>query len=360
MLLPTLVLSCLPSCSELQTGLAGKELGKPMRILAVDDDQSIVEILELALISMGHEEVCTARCAAEALDTIDISAEPFDCILLDIQMPETDGVELCSMIREIPGYRKTPIIMLTAMSDRKYIDRAFVSGATDYITKPFEAIELNARLAIAERLNNEIRANARNTSKLDQMTEELVYEPAVNLEDSFDVDDVPGYMNFHAFLNYLAKLDHAKFFLAEMMVVKIADIGTIFKRCGARHYIEYVTDVAEAVSDNIYGKDCVLSYAGYGYFVIANAGTSGHYLSDELDLQIQQSVEQMGLVFPDSEAIKAHIVQSNIKKPTVFGGLGNQRIIQSLIEEVEQDLSTQYRSHGAPFSQDNMAAMSAV
>jgi len=172
-----------------------------MKILAVDDDQSIVEILELALISMGHEEVQTARCAATALDIIDITREPFDCILLDIQMPKTDGVELCAMIRDIPGYRKIPIIMLTAMSDRKYIDRAFVAGATDYITKPFEAIELNTRLAVAERLTNEIRVNAQNSSKLDQMTEELVYEPAVNLEDSFDVDDVPGYMNFPVFLN---------------------------------------------------------------------------------------------------------------------------------------------------------------
>jgi CheY-like chemotaxis protein len=353
-------LSCLLSFKELQTGCAGNEMGKHMRILAVDDDQSIVEILELALISMGHEEVSTARCAAEALDTIEISGEPFDCILLDIQMPETDGIELCSMIREIPGYRKTPIIMLTAMSDRKFIDRAFVAGATDYITKPFEAIELNTRLAVAEKLNNEIRENSKRPNKLDQMTEELVYEPAVNLEDSFDVDDVPGYMNFYAFLNYLAKLDHAKFFLAEIMVVKIADIGTIFKRCGGRHYIEYVTDVAEAISDNVLGKDCVLSYAGYGYFVIANAGTSGHYLSDEFNFQIQQTVEQMGLVYPDGEQIKAHIVQSSVKKPTVFGGTGNQRIIQKLIEETEHSLSEQYRSHGAPFSQDYMSTMSAV
>ncbi len=328
-----------------------------MRILAVDDDQSIVEILELALISMGHEEVQTARCAATALDIIDIAPEPFDCILLDIQMPDTDGVELCAMIRDIAGYRKTPIIMLTAMSDRKYIDRAFIAGATDYITKPFEAIELNTRLAVAERLTNEIRANATNSSKLDQMTEGLIYEPAVNLEDSFDVDDVPGYMNFQVFLNYLAKLDHAKFFLAEIMVVKIADIGTIFKRCGGRHYIEYVTDVAEAISDNVYGKDCVLSYAGFGYFVIANAGTSGHYFSDEFDSQIQQSVEQMGLVFPDATPIKAHIVQSKIKKPTVLGGLGNQRIIQSLIDATEQGLSAQYRTTGTPLSKDFMATM---
>ncbi|MFT5160249.1 MAG: CheY-like chemotaxis protein [Paracoccaceae bacterium] len=330
-------------------------MGKKMRILAVDDDQSIVEILELALISMGHEEVLTASCAAEALDTIDISSETFDCILLDIQMPETDGVELCAMIRDIPGYRKTPIIMLTAMSDRKHIDRAFVAGATDYITKPFEAIELNARLSVAEKLNAEIRENSASNkktsgNKLNDMADALVYQPAVNIEDSFDVDDVPGYMNFHAFQNYLHQLDHAKFLLGEILVLKIADISAIFERCGPKRYIEYVTDVAEAVSDNIYGADCVLSYAGYGYFVVTSSSAAGQCLSNELYSDVQQSVKSMGLLYPDREIIPTMIVQSSVKKPTVFGGLGNQRIIKLLIEETEQDLATRFSSEGSPFN----------
>jgi len=319
-----------------------------MRILAVDDDQSIVEILELALISMGHEEVQTARCAAEALDTIDITAEPFDCILLDIQMPETDGVELCSMIRDIPGYRKTPIIMLTAMSDRKHIDRAFVAGATDYITKPFEAIELNSRLSVAERLSSEIRENSVSKNKLDEITDNLVYQPAVDLEDSFDIDDVPGYLSYQAFQNYLQQLDHSKFFLGEILALKIADISMIFDRCGPKRYIEYITDVAEAVSDNVFGDDCVLSYAGYGYFIIAVVGSGETRLSDELFCLVQQSVEEMGLVFPDGSHIPTAIVQSTIKKPTIFGGLGNQRIIKSLIDEVESRIGESDYAQGEP------------
>lgn len=305
-----------------------------MRILAVDDDPFIIEILELALLSLGYESVEVAQCAAEALDKADISTLPYDCILLDIQMPETDGIELCAMLRKMPEYRKIPIIMLTAMSDRNYIDRAFAAGATDYITKPFEAIELKSRLALAERLNVEIRNSSAAKSRLDEMADELVHQPFVSLGESFDIDDIPGYMNFNSFQNYLQQLDHGKFFLGEMMAMKIVGIDEIFERCGDKRYVEYISDVAEAVSDNLYGEACVLTYAGYGQFIIANS-SGGQTLSDELYSLVQLSVEQMGLVYPDGQAIPTALVQSSVKKPVLFGSSGNHRVITTLISETE-------------------------
>ena len=123
-----------------------------MRILSVDDDPIILELLVAVLASMGHTEVTTAESAVEAFEIIKNDPEPFDCFLLDIQMPEIDGIQLCKSLRFIPEYKRTPILMITAMSDKAYIERAFASGATDYVTKPFDIVELGARIKVAESL----------------------------------------------------------------------------------------------------------------------------------------------------------------------------------------------------------------
>ncbi len=309
-----------------------------MKILAVDDDPFIIEVLELSLMSMGYGEVKTAQCAASALDIMDIADTPFDCVLLDIQMPETDGIELCEMIRNTPGYRKTPIIMLTAMSDRKYIDRAFAAGATDYVTKPFEPVELKTRLSIAQNLNREIQTSRRAKSKLDELTQSLVYEPAIELEDSFDIDDMPGYMDYDSFRNYLLQLDRSKLFLGEVTALKVAGIKPFYRQFGPRSYIDYITDIADAISENIYSDTCLFSYAGFGHFIVANTGNDRYSLSDELGIMVQHTVAQMGLVDKLGGEIDTRIIQSSIRAPGLFSGFGNERVIEAVMVEAENRL----------------------
>lgn len=101
-----------------------------MKILAVDDEPIFVEILEVALGELGYHDVTPAFSAQAALREIEHSKETFDCILLDIRMPGTDGVQLCRMIRAMPRYNRVPIMMVTSMSDRSFIDAAFNAGAT--------------------------------------------------------------------------------------------------------------------------------------------------------------------------------------------------------------------------------------
>jgi CheY-like chemotaxis protein len=79
----------------------------------------------------------------------------FDCFILDVQMPGMDGIELCRQIRAIEVYKDTPIIMNTAVADRDYIDAAFAAGATDYLTKPVDEVEVKARLGVIEQLVTE-------------------------------------------------------------------------------------------------------------------------------------------------------------------------------------------------------------
>jgi CheY-like chemotaxis protein len=104
-------------------GKAGK-----MRVLVVDDEPGILELLKTALGALGAYEVSIASSGMDALRIIDTAERPFDCLLLDIQMPKMNGITLCREVRQIPLYQDTPIIMLTAMSEKKYVDQAFTSG----------------------------------------------------------------------------------------------------------------------------------------------------------------------------------------------------------------------------------------
>ena len=110
------------------------------RILVVDDELSIVKFLRANLESRGYE-VLTAMDGAEALKTIEMELP--DLIILDIMMPEMNGFEVCSRLRE---WSQTPIIMLSARGDVSDKVKCLDLGADDYITKPFGASELIARV----------------------------------------------------------------------------------------------------------------------------------------------------------------------------------------------------------------------
>ena len=83
-------------------------------------------------------------------------APAVDVVLLDIVMPEMDGVEACARIRNDARYADMPIIMVTSLDDMDSLANAFVAGATDYITKPVNRVELVARVRAALRLKQEL------------------------------------------------------------------------------------------------------------------------------------------------------------------------------------------------------------
>ena len=132
-----------------------------MRILIVDDSQDSRDIVEAALISGGYREIAMAASGWDAFKFLDIGKdkdEPpvADIILLDVMMPEIDGIETCARIRNDPRYADTPIIMVTSLDDMESLSNAFVAGATDYVTKLVHRIELIARVRSALKLKGEL------------------------------------------------------------------------------------------------------------------------------------------------------------------------------------------------------------
>jgi putative two-component system response regulator len=113
------------------------------QVLVVDD---VVENIQMAMniLREEHYDLSFALSGKEALDTV--TQKQFDLILLDIMMPQMDGYEVCSRLREMPDYSEAPIIFLTAKSDIDSLSKAFEHGGSDYVTKPFHAEELLSRV----------------------------------------------------------------------------------------------------------------------------------------------------------------------------------------------------------------------
>ena len=129
-----------------------------MKILVVDDEQLLVKGMKFNLENEGYT-VETAYDGATAIDMA--KAGNFDLIILDLMMPQVDGLTACMRIRE---FSNVPIIMLTARSEDADKIIGLESGADDYITKPFNILELKARIrALLRRANAAPQQKAQST-----------------------------------------------------------------------------------------------------------------------------------------------------------------------------------------------------
>ena len=126
-------------------------MSKIPKILVVDDDPDIVEILRYNL-SLGGYDVKSAFNGKEAIKKAKIFLP--EIILLDVMMPEMDGIEACSLIKEIPSLVNTRIIFLSARSEDYTQLSAFDAGADDYISKPVKPKILLKKIeSIFKRIN---------------------------------------------------------------------------------------------------------------------------------------------------------------------------------------------------------------
>ena len=111
-----------------------------MKLLVIDDEQLLVKGIKFNLENEGYE-VLTGYDGIEAVEIA--KREPVDLIVLDLMMPRLDGLGACQQIRE---FSDVPIIMLTAKADDMDKLLGFEHGADDYLTKPFNILELKARI----------------------------------------------------------------------------------------------------------------------------------------------------------------------------------------------------------------------
>ncbi|PYI50667.1 PP2C family protein-serine/threonine phosphatase [Paenibacillus flagellatus] len=132
-----------------------------MRILVVDDNPTNLMVVREMLKKAGYAQIETAASAGDMfrLLRIEDSATPaatsYDLILLDMMMPGIDGIEACRRLQQSEAMRDVPVIMVTAVGDSNKLAEALDAGASDFVTKPINRIELLARIRAALRLKAE-------------------------------------------------------------------------------------------------------------------------------------------------------------------------------------------------------------
>ena len=126
-----------------------------MKILVADDDKEIVELLSIYLQNEGYEPV-KAYDGKDALSKVRTNPD-IELLILDIMMPEVDGMQVVKALRK---ESQIPIIMLTAKSTDMDKIKGLVAGADDYVTKPFNPLEIMARVkSLLRRTKMQVKAN---------------------------------------------------------------------------------------------------------------------------------------------------------------------------------------------------------
>lgn len=239
-----------------------------MRLLAVDDDELILEMVGVFLDTIGYSDVECVTSGAEALAAIAEAKIPFDCILLDIQMPGMTGIQLIPEIRAIEAYAFTPIIMLTAMSDRSWIAQAFAAGAWDYVAKPFELFELEARLHAAElRLAESKRFFARPEHAPVQLEIAAKRQIALPRRQSGDTPTKNGMVLEDAFENCVQRIINEAGADLRVFVIELEEFNKTLYDLSDEAQASYPAEMALQLSRSLSSHQSIVTYRGDGQFL---------------------------------------------------------------------------------------------
>lgn len=255
-----------PSHELLQGQSEGSD--SAMKILAVDDDAFILEIIPKIASKVGYPDVITANCGAKALELIEKSAEAFDCILLDINMLGMDGIDLCARIRSMNAYKDTTIIMLTAMTDMDHLERAFLAGASDYTTKPFDVIEFGDRLQIAHARTMTRRSGGGEAFDRRKQNNEI----AASWQGAKlgSVAGVTALIDYASLQNYLNRLTDS----AVVGTYAMSIVADWPNTTDEPHQIDALPRIIAAIDDVFKFSRYVMACAGPGLFVVVSNSAS--------------------------------------------------------------------------------------
>ncbi len=286
-----------------------------MRILAVDDEPYILELMPMLAAKFGFNDVTTASSGQLALDAIATVKLPFDCLLLDINMPGMDGIELCRRVRQLAGYRVTPIIMLTAMSEREYIENAFKAGATDYAIKPFDIVELGARLRLAHELVI-ARCQAEMVKDLQAGSGNSIAQlPVFSLFETIPIDGIKAVIDFASFKNFFKQISRAGLAASHVIAIKVDRIEEFYICATAAEFTYALREVADAINDVLNTSGCLISYGGNGLFLVISS-SAAQLSATGIEADVQQLLDEKNLEYDSGAPLDLEVSIGNPVQPS--------------------------------------------
>ena len=170
------------------------------KIMIIDDERMIIQYVIELLSSWGYDYNFVTK-PKRVLENL--ALDPVDLILLDINMPEIDGITLLKQLKELPEYAHIPVIMMTGDIKEETLATCFEHGASDFITKPIKSLVLKARIKtqienkiLYENLDNKVKERTREIEDKNEelkqyieelkVTEEMMHERQIDLEHSLE------------------------------------------------------------------------------------------------------------------------------------------------------------------------------
>jgi len=307
-----------------------------MKIMVVDDDEIMRDLLKVMLAGKGYDKVTAVASGDEALHQIVETETPFDCFLLDLQMPDMDGVELCGHLRNVLLYRKTPILMITAAGQKANMERAYAAGATDYVTKPFDVVELLARVGVVEQLIAEIEYADYFRRTLEAKASLSVREKHVAFKYSTIIEEVDRFISMLAMQNYLNRVPHQQSGRMAAYALQIPEMWPIYQGMSAREYHQFLTDISAVLLRSIPSAFKFASYAGNGMFLFVHdieAIPDIHEIEEHVDFALNKSK----LVIDSSGAnVALRACFGQVFPHKIFAAKGSYQFIFNALESAQQ------------------------
>lgn len=261
-----------------------------MKILAVDDDEHICELLTAAVAAKTDHTIVTVTSGPDAIRALSKAKVPFDCFLLDVQMPILDGITLAKKIRKTKPYARTPILMLTAMSQKKYIDAAFEAGASDYVTKPFDFLELFTRINIAERQVAEQRELSVSMSEKAALKNDLIFNTAHSLSEPIEITGVTQLVGCMAFEKHVLDMPRRQRMRTQAFALKVTTAESAYTTLSAVAFRQLLTDIGSELMSVLAHDAARVTYRGDGVF-IGTLPNSADYSSARFEAELNSRLE---------------------------------------------------------------------
>ena len=263
----------------------------------------------------------TAPSGPAALDMIKAQKVPFDCMLLDVDMPEMDGIELCRRIRTVHGYEDKPILMLTAKTDSISIEKAFAAGANDYIAKPFNLKDIYNRIRVAERLLVSSKTIKRiDASDLSKEGTQVAED--ITLADKVFLANVGRLILSFSLGNYITQLDRSELDNYQVFGVSIDDAERIFEQTSQQGFLHLLTSVAETLTDLITCPHLLMSYEGNGAFLCITRDPNLPEW-DRMEAGLQAKLDALNLLSND---LKQESISLSVGTPIAPNANRTQRV----------------------------------
>lgn len=288
-----------------------------LRVLSIEDDLIMQDMISATLEARGGYRVDFAETGAQGLTMLTQGLRKFDCLLIDVNLPDMTGIQFTEKARVLRGYDETPMIVVTKSDDEATIVDAFCAGATDFLAKPFIPSELIARLSAAQP-----QMSKKGSAGL----------PAPRRQTLPALPGVAGqaYRSSEVFLNFLQSLDPGQVRKTTLLAV---DHGAARDMAAAGNEPDSILSAIIGALTRVFDRRLVICTSMSDYQVVAalsvRPSETPLMLTHRLVEQIQASHLNVGGWTPD-------LIVGNPITPSMFFADAPLRLLERALLSVER------------------------